>query len=149
MSEKTVATNRKANFEYFILERYEAGIALQGSEIKAARAGQMSLSEAFVRVEPDGAWLIDAYIAPYDPASRFNHDPRRPRRLLLHKKEILELWGKVRQKGMTVIPTRAYLKNGRLKVEIALARGKRAHDKRQAIAERDRQREEEREFRIR
>lgn len=149
MSEKTVATNRKAGFEYFLLERYEAGIALQGSEIKAARAGQMSLSEAYVRVEPNAAWLIDAYIAPYDPASRFNHDPRRPRRLLLHKKEILALWNAVRQKGMTIVPTRAYLKNGKLKVEIALARGKRLHDKRETIAQRDREREEEREFRLR
>jgi SsrA-binding protein len=138
---KTIATNRKAKFEYFLLEHFEAGLALQGSEIKSVRAGQMSLAEAYVQVDGTNAFLMEAHIAPYDPASRYNHDPRRPRRLLLHKREIRQLWNAVRQKGMTIVPTRVYLKNGRAKLEIALARGKKLHDKREAIAQRDAERE--------
>jgi SsrA-binding protein len=109
----------------------------------------MSLGESFVRVEPNEAWLMDAHIAPYEQANRFNHEPRRPRRLLLHKRQIRELWTSVRQKGMTVVPTRVYLKDGRAKIEIALARGKKAYDKRAAIAKRDQAREAERETRVR
>jgi len=146
---KIVATNRKAKFEYFLIETYEAGIALQGSEIKSIRAGQISLSEAFVQTDGKEAWLHDAHIAPYEQANRFNHDPVRPRRLLLHKKEIRKLWDAVRQKGMTIIPTRVYLKAGRAKIEIAVARGKKAYDKREAIAKRDRERDTAREMRIR
>jgi SsrA-binding protein len=146
---KVVATNRKAGFEYFLLDRFEAGMALQGSEIKSIRAGQMSLAESYVQVNANEAWLMDAHIAPYEQANRFNHDPRRPRRLLLHKKEIRELWNAVRQKGMTIIPTRVYIKNGRAKIEIALARGKKAYDKRAAIAKRDEAREQERQSRVR
>jgi len=138
---KTIATNRKAKFEYFLLEHFEAGLALQGTEIKSVRAGQMSLAEAYVQVDGTNAFLMEAHIAPYDPASRYNHDPRRPRRLLLHKREIRQLWNAVRQKGMTIVPTRVYLKNGRAKLEIALARGKKLHDKREAIAQRDAERE--------
>jgi SsrA-binding protein len=146
---KVVATNRKAGFEYFLLDRFEAGMALQGSEIKSIRAGQMSLAESYVQVNANEAWLMDAHIAPYEQANRFNHDPRRPRRLLLHKKEIRELWNAVRQKGMTIVPTRVYIKNGRAKIEIALARGKKAYDKRAAIAKRDEAREQERQNRVR
>lgn len=146
---KVVATNKKAHFEYFLLETYEAGIALQGSEIKSIRAGRMSINEAYVQVDGREAWLVEAHIAPYEQANRFNHDPKRPRRLLLHKKEIRELWNAVRQKGVTIIPTRVYLKHGRAKVEIALARGKKLYDKREAIARRDAEREREREMRIR
>lgn len=146
---KVVATNRKAKFEYFLIETFEAGIALLGSEIKSIRAGQVSLSEAFVQIDGEEAWLRDAHIAPYEPANRFNHDPVRPRRLLLHKKEIRKLWDAVRQKSMTIIPTRVYLKGGRAKVEIALARGKKSYDKREAIAKRDRERDSAREMRIR
>lgn len=147
---KIVATNRKAKFEYFLLETFEAGISLQGSEIKSIRAGRMSLAEAYVRVEDGEAWLMDAHIAPYEQASHFNHEPLRPRRLLLHKKEIRQLWNDIRQKGMTVIPTRAYLKDGRAKIEIALAKGKKAYDKRDAIAKRDRERDASRkEMRVR
>lgn len=146
MSEKVVATNRKAHFEYFLLERYEAGIALQGSEIKSVRAGQISLAESYVQVDGNEAWLINAHIAPYDPASRFNHDPRRPRRLLLHRKQIRELWDAVRQKGVTIVPVRVYLKRGRAKLEIAVARGKKLYDKRAEIAKRDAVREAEREL---
>ena len=144
-----VATNRKAKFDYFLIETFEAGLSLQGSEIKSIRAGQISLSEAFVQTDGVQAWLQDAHVAPYEQANQFNHDPLRPRRLLLHKKEIRHLWDAVRQKGMTIIPTRVYLKNGRAKLEIALARGKRSFDKREAIARRDRQREMERESRVR
>lgn len=146
---KVIATNRKAKYEYFLIETYEAGISLQGSEIKSIRAGQVSLAEAFVQTDGKEAWLRDAHIAPYEQANRYNHDPVRPRRLLLHKKEIRKLWDAVRQKGMTIIPTRVYLKAGRAKVEIALARGKKAYDKREAIAKRDRERSSAREMRIR
>jgi len=144
---KVVATNKKARFEYFLLEHFEAGLALQGSEIKSIRAGQASLAESYVRVEAGQAWLMEAHIAPYLQANRFNHDPRRPRRLLLHAKEIRELFDAVRQKGVTIVPTRIYLKDGRAKLEIAIARGKKLHDKRQEIAKRDAERELERESR--
>jgi SsrA-binding protein len=143
---KVVATNRKAGFEYFLYERFEAGISLMGSEIKSIRAGQISLAEAYVRVDDvKGAFLMEAHIAPYEQANRFNHEPKRARRLLLHKKEIHELWDAVRQKGVTIVPIRIYLKNGRAKLEIAVARGKKLHDKREAIARRDAERESERE----
>jgi SsrA-binding protein len=148
-SVKVVATNRKASFEYFLLERFEAGLALQGSEIKSIRAGQVSLNEAYVEVDGRQAWLVEAHIAPYEQANRFNHDPKRRRRLLLHKKEIRELWNAVRQKGVTIVPTRIYLKNGRAKLEIAIAKGKKLYDKREAIARRDAEREREREMRVR
>jgi SsrA-binding protein len=143
---KSIATNRKASFEYFLLERFEAGLALKGSEIKSVRAGQISLSEAYVRVDDArGAFLMEAHIAPYVQANRFNHDPKRPRRLLLQKKEIREMWDAVRQKGVTIVPIRVYLKNGRAKLEIAIAKGKKLHDKREAIARRDAEHELSRE----
>jgi SsrA-binding protein len=138
---KVVATNRKAGFEYFLFERFEAGLALKGSEIKSIRAGQISLAESYIRVEENQAWLIEAHIAPYVQANRFNHDPKRPRRLLLHGKEIREMWEAVRQKGVTIVPIRVYLKNGRAKLESAVAKGKKLHDKREAIARRDAERE--------
>ncbi len=142
MGVKVVATNRKAGFEYFLMEHFEAGLALQGSEIKSIRAGQVSLAESYVRID-DGeqAWLVDAHIAPYEPANRFNHDPRRPRQLLLHHREIRELWDAVRQKGVTVVPVRIYLKDGRAKLEVAIAKGKKLYDKREQIAKRDSERE--------
>jgi SsrA-binding protein len=147
---KVVATNRKAGFEYFLLDKLEAGIALQGSEIKSIRAGQISIQEAYVEIENgEQAFLVEAHIAPYEQANRFNHDPRRKRRLLLHKKEIRKLWDQIRIKGMTIVPTRVYLKNGRVKVEIALAKGKKAYDKRATIAKRDEARSAERETRVR
>lgn len=148
MSEKNLASNRKVTFEYFLLEHFEAGISLQGSEIKSLRAGQASLAEAYVAVEDDlEAWLINAHIAPYESASRFNHDPKRPRRLLLHKKEIRELRDAVRQKGVTIVPVRIYLKDGRAKIDIASAKGKKLYDKRATIAERDQRREMDRDER--
>jgi SsrA-binding protein len=145
---KVVATNRKASHEFFLMDRFEAGLALQGSEIKSIRAGQISLAEAFVRID-DGreAWLVDAHIAPYEQASIHNHDPRRPRQLLLHRSEIQRLWNEVRQKGVTIVPLRVYLKDGRAKIEIAIAKGKKLYDKREAIAKRDAEREVERHFR--
>ena len=147
---KVVATNRKASFEYFLLEKFEAGLALQGSEIKSIRAGQISIQESYVDIENgQQAFLVEAHIAPYEQANRFNHDPRRKRRLLLHKKEIRKLWDNVRIKGMTIVPTRVYLKNGRAKIEIALAKGKKAYDKRATIAKRDEARSAERETRVR
>jgi len=146
---KTVATNRKAKFEYFLLEEFEAGVSLKGSEIKSVRAGQISIKEAYIRVDEHEAWLMEAHIAPYAEANRFNHEPRRPRQLLLHKKEIKKLRNNIRKKGLTVIPTKVYLKNGRAKIEIALARGKKLHDKRQAIAKRETERDLKRQIRYR
>jgi SsrA-binding protein len=137
---KTVATNRKAGRDYFLLDRFEAGLALKGSEIKSIRAGQVSLRESFVRLDGGEAWLMNAYIAPYDPASKFNHEPQRPRRLLLHKREIQRLQTKVDLRGHTLIPTKMYIKSGRAKVEVALARGKKQYDKRREIAKRDAER---------
>ncbi len=142
MGEKTVATNRKARFEYFILETYEAGLALQGTEIKSIRAGQVSISEAYVQIKNGReAWLINCHVSPYDPASRFNHQPLRERRLLLNKKEIRELWDQVRMKGLTIVPLRIYFSRGYAKIEIGVARGKKNYDKRQEIAKRDFERE--------
>ncbi len=147
---KVVANNRKASFEYFLLEKFEAGLVLQGSEIKSIRAGQMSIQESYVDiVNGEEAWLIEANIAPYVQANRFNHDPKRKRKLLLHKKQIRELWNNIRIKGMTVVPTRVYLKDGRAKIEIALAKGKKAYDKRATIAKRDEARSADRETRAR
>ena len=145
---KIIATNRKAGFEYFLLDRFEAGLALKGSEIKSVRAGQVSLAEAYVRVDDDhGAYLVEAHIAPYEQASSLNHDPKRIRRILLHKKEIREIWNAVRQKGVSVVPVRMYLKNGKAKLEIAIGKGKKLYDKRESIAKRDSKRDQEREGR--
>jgi SsrA-binding protein len=142
---KIVATNRKAKFEYFLFEKLEAGLALQGSEIKSIRAGQISLAEAYVQINEREAWLMEAHIAPYEQSGKFfNHEPRRPRKLLLHSDEIHKLWESVRQKGVTIVPTRVYLKDGRAKLEIAVAKGKKLYDKRDAIARRDAEREQRR-----
>ncbi len=138
---KVVATNKKAKFEYILEDLLEAGIELHGSEIKSIRSGQVSLRESYVRVDGEQAWLIDAHIAPYNQASIFNHEPKRERKLLLHKKEIYRLHDKIRQRGYTIIPTRMYIRSGIAKIEIALAKGKKQHDKRQTIAKRDAERE--------
>lgn len=145
MSEKVLSSNRKAHFEYFLLEHFEAGISLQGSEIKSVRAGKASINEAYVETDGINAWLVNAHIAPYEEASRNNHDPKRPRRLLLHKREIRDLWDSVRKKGLTIIPVKVYLKNQLAKVDIALARGKKLYDKREDIAKKDQDREMRRE----
>lgn len=146
MSIKTIANNRKARFNYFLLETFEAGMELKGSEIKSIRAGKVSIEEAYVRVDGEQAWLVDAHVAPYDQASHYNHDPKRERRLLLHKKEIRTLWDEIRKKGVTIVPTRLYLKDGRAKIEIAIARGKKLYDKRAAIAEREAKKQLERQL---
>ena len=147
MKIKVVSTNRKAKFEYFLEEFFEAGISLKGSEIKSIRTGQISIKEAYVRVDEREAWLVEAHIAPYAEANRFNHAPRRPRQLLLHKREIKKLREGIQRKGLTVVPTRVYLKGGRAKVEIALARGKKLHDKRHALKKKQTDREMKREMR--
>ena len=141
MNVKIVSTNRKARYQYFLTDHYEAGLELRGSEIKSIRVGQVSLKESYVHVDGHQAWLVEAHIAPYDPASIFNHDPKRRRKLLLHKREIKKLWDAVRQKGMTIIPVKMYLKDGLAKVEIAVAKGKKLYDKRHEIAKRDMERE--------
>jgi SsrA-binding protein len=141
---KIVATNRKATHDYSVEDRFEAGIALLGTEIKSIRAGQANLREGYVQVRGDGLWLVNTHIAPYDPAGREGHDPLRPRRLLLHRKEIARLLSRVQERGYTIIPLKIYLKNRRAKVEIALARGKRQYDKREAIAKREAGRQIER-----
>jgi len=146
MDVKIVATNRKAKFEYFILDTFEAGITLRGSEIKSIRAGQISLSEAYISIDNNEAWLLNAHVAPYNQANRFNHDPLRPRKLLLHRSEIRRLWADIRQKGVTIVPLRVYLKGGLAKVEIAMAKGKKLYDKRADMAKRDAAREIEREL---
>lgn len=145
---KILAKNRKANFEYFLLEKFEAGIELQGSEIKSIRAGQVSIGEAYIQIDNFEAWLINSHVAKYDAASIFNHDPKRKRKLLLHKKEINKIWNSVRQKGLTIVPTILYLSNGKAKIEIALAKGKKMYDKRDSIAKRDQERENSRRRKI-
>jgi SsrA-binding protein len=145
MSKKTIASNRKAKFEYFLLEHFEAGLVLKGSEIKSIRARQVSIAEAYIQIEENQAWLMESHIAPYDPASRENHDPKRKRKLLLNKKEINQIWQEIKQKGLTVVPTEIYLNDGRAKIDIAVAKGKKLYDKRREIAQKDYQRDLERE----
>ena len=134
---RALATNRKALHDYFIDEKHEAGIALTGTEVKSIRAGRVNLRDSYVQVRDGELWLVDAHIAPYDQASRENHAPRRDRKLLMHRREINRLDYKVRAKGRTIIPLKMYFSNNRIKIEIALALGKRTYDKRAAIAERE------------
>ena len=141
MNIKIVATNKKAFHNYYIGETYEAGIALLGSEIKSIRSGHISLGDAYVSPEKGQMWLLNAHIARYEASSYMGHDPMRPRKLLLHRKEILNLTGKVGEKGLTLVATKVYLKHGIAKVEIALAKGKKLYDKREVIARRDSDRE--------
>ena len=143
-SVKVVATNRKATHDYHIEDRFEAGLALLGSEIKSIRAGRANLRDGFVIPRGDELWLTNVHIASYQPAGRQGHDPLRPRRLLLHRREINRLLSRVQERGFTIIPLRLYLKRGRVKVEIGLARGKRQYDKRATLAERDAQRQMQR-----
>jgi len=147
MSKHIVARNRKAERDFMLEERFEAGISLLGSEIKAVRAGQVSLSEAHVRIESGEAWLFNAHIAAYEPASQRNHELRRPRKLLLHRRELDQIGVKVKQRGYTLIPVQMYLTHGLAKIEIALAKGKRQYDKRRQIAEREAKREMQRALR--
>ena len=147
MADKTIVTNRKARHDYFIDETYEAGIVLTGTEIKSVRAGRVNLRDSYVQVKDGELWLIDTHIAPYKEAGRGGHEPKRPRKLLMHRREISRLQGKAQEKGYTIVPLRLYLKDNKwAKVEIALARGKKLYDKREAIRKRDIQREVEREL---
>jgi SsrA-binding protein len=141
---KTVATNRKASHDYHIDDRFEAGLVLTGSEIKSIRSGSVNIRDGYVTPRGDELWLVNVHIAAYTPASRTGHDPLRPRKLLLHRREIDRLISRVHERGFTIIPLRLYLKNGIAKIEIGLARGKRQYDKRAAIAKRDSQRQIER-----
>jgi SsrA-binding protein len=138
---KTLADNRQAGHNYFLLDRYEAGIALTGTEVKAAKAGKVQLRDAYASIEKNEAWLLNAHISEYSHGNRFNHAPTRARKLLLHRREIDKLLEATREKGLSLIPTRLYLTKGRVKCEIALAKGKKLHDKRET--ERARSAEEE------
>ncbi|MBW3554652.1 MAG: SsrA-binding protein SmpB [Gemmatimonadetes bacterium] len=144
---KTVASNRKARHEYEILETMEAGVVLKGPEVKSIRNGKVSLAGAFARVDDGEVWIHDMHVTPYDPASRWNADPTRPRKLLLNAAEIRRLIGATQEKGLTLVPLELYFKRGFAKVAIGLARGKKLHDKREAMKRRTHQREMEREIR--
>jgi len=138
---KTIATNRKAYHNYHIGDSVEAGIVLTGTEIKSIRAGRVSLGDAYVRPETGELWLLNAHIARYEASSYLSHEPRRPRKLLLHRKQIDSLTSKVLEKGFTLVPLKLYIKDSIAKVEVALARGKKLYDKREAIARRETERE--------
>jgi SsrA-binding protein len=142
--EKLIADNRRARHEYHLLERFEAGLVLTGTEVKSLRDGRASLQQAYADVRDGEAWLVGAHISVYEQGNLANHDPDRDRKLLLHKKELSSLVGKVSQRGLTIIPTKLYFKNGRAKVELALARGKEGRDKRRDLARREADRDMER-----
>jgi SsrA-binding protein len=149
MAEKTIAENRRARRDYQLLERIEAGLALTGTEVKSLRVGRATLAQAYAEVRDGEAWLVGLEIAVYDQGNRANHEPTRARKLLLHRREIDSLYGTIREKGLTVVPTRLYFKDGRVKVELAVARGKEQRDKRRDVAERDAQRQIERSLKSR
>jgi SsrA-binding protein len=137
---RDITVNRRAFHDYHVDDRFEAGIALVGSEVKSLREGRVNLSDAYARFVGDELWLVGAHVSPYGPASAFGHEPKRDRKLLMHRRELDRLAGKVQEKGLTLVPLRLYWKDGRAKVEIGLARGKKQYDKRQAIRERDERR---------
>lgn len=138
---KMLSDNRQAGHNYYLLDRYEAGIVLSGTEVKAAKSGKIQLKDAFAEVQSNEAWLMNAHISPYSHGNRENHEPVRRRKLLLHRAEIDKLLGKTREKGLSLIPTRIYLKNGKIKCELALAKGKKLHDKRESERTREMQAE--------
>ena len=139
---RVIATNKKANFNYELLEKFEAGISLRGTEVKSIRQGKVSLKESYAEIKGGEAFLVNCHISPYESASWFNHDPRRERKLLLHRREIKRLTGKIQEKGLTLVPTKVFFNDkGKVKIEVALAKGKRAYQKRETIRERDRDRE--------
>jgi SsrA-binding protein len=142
----TVALNRRARHEFTIDETFEAGLVLTGTEIKSVRARKVNIANAYARIEKGEAWLIGADIAPFEQGNRYNHEPKRSRKLLLHRREIDELLGRAQQKGQTIVPLRLYLHRGKAKVELALARGKQLHDRRRDIADRDAERDIAREL---
>jgi SsrA-binding protein len=143
---KLIVDNRRARHDYHLLDRVEAGVVLSGTEVKSLRTGQATLQQAYAEVRDGEAWLNGLHIPEYTQGNRSNHDPDRPRKLLLHRKEIDRLYGQVREKGFTLVPTRLYFKDGRVKVEVAVARGKEHRDRRRDIAERDARRQMEREL---
>ena len=147
--EKDICVNRRARHDYFIDETYEAGLVLQGSEVKSLRDGKANLMDSYARIDKGELFLVNAHISPYFAASQFNHDPTRKRKLLLHKQEVRRLTGKVKERGLTLIPLRLYFKNGRAKVELGLARGKKMYDKRETLRKRVAQREVERSLKTR
>jgi SsrA-binding protein len=142
--EKLIADNRRARHDYHLLDRFEAGLVLTGTEVKSLRDGRATLAQSWAEVRDGEAWLMGSEIAIYDQGNRANHEPTRPRKLLLHRREIDSMYGKVREKGLTVVPTRLYFKDGRVKVELALARGKDVRDKRRDVMDRDARRQMER-----
>lgn len=146
---KLVANNKKAYHDYFIEEKYETGICLHGTEVKSLRMGKCSVKEAFIRIENGEVFVYGMHISPYEKGNIFNKDPLRVRKLLLHKQEINKLTGKIAEKGYTLVPLQVYFKDGRAKVEIGLAKGKKMYDKRQDIAKKDQRRESERDFKVR
>jgi SsrA-binding protein len=147
VAEQTIALNRRARHEFSIEDTFEAGVVLTGTEIKSIRAGKVNLSDAYARIEHDEAWLIGAHIAPFEQGNRYNHEPKRTRKLLLRRSEIDELLGKTKSKGLTIVPLRLYLTGrGRAKLELGLARGKQLHDRRRDIADRDARRDVAREL---
>ena len=145
---KLVANNKKAYHDYFIEEKYECGIALHGTEVKSLRMGKCSIKEAFIRIENGEVFVYGMHVSPYEKGNIFNKDPLRVKKLLLHKQEIHKLLGKIKEKGYTLVPLQVYFSNGRAKVEIGLARGKKLYDKREDIAKKDARRETEREFKV-
>ena len=147
--EKLIADNRRARHDYHLGDRVEAGVMLTGTEVKALREGKTQLTRAYAEVNENEAWLVGVHIPEYLQGNRANHDPDRPRKLLLHRREIDRLYAQVREKGVTLVPTRMYFKDGRVKVEIAVGRGKELHDKRRTIADRDAKRQLEREIKSR
>jgi SsrA-binding protein len=148
-ADKPIATNRKAFFHYEVLDRAEAGVVLRGSEVKSIREGGLNFKDAYVDFRGGELYLVGCHIGPYSHSNLQNHAPERERKLLLHKREILKLGGKATEKGLTLVPVRAYFKNGKVKVEIALARGKRAHDKRESIKRKDIERDTQQAVRAR
>lgn len=145
---KLVANNKKAYHDYFIEEKYECGIALHGTEVKSLRMGKCSIKEAFIRIENGEVFVYGMHISPYEKGNIFNKDPLRVKKLLLHKQEINKLVGKIKEKGYTLVPLQVYFSNGKAKVEIGLARGKKLYDKREDIAKKDQKREMQREFKV-
>ena len=145
---KLIANNKKAYHDYFILEKYEAGIVLHGTEVKSLRMGQCSIKEAFIRIENGEVIIYGMHVSPYEKGNIFNRDPLRPKKLLMHKSEIRKLVGKIAEKGYTLVPVEVYFKGSLVKVDIALAKGKKQYDKRQDIAKKDMRREAERDFKV-
>lgn len=148
-SRKLIANNKKARFDYFIEDTYEAGVVLHGTEVKSIRMGKCSIKEGFIKIEKDGVYIYNMNITPYEKGNLFNKDPLRVKKLLLHQFEINKLSGQIAQKGFTLVPLQLYLKGSLVKLEIGLARGKKLYDKRQDIAKKDQKREAEKDFKIR